>query len=125
MLGSSVPLYVAAAGRWPGRRCPCCRTPMSAKIPKRGQRNPRNMMTVGHDIPVSQGGRDVWIYICCGCNQDQKDRTFRQWAGDLVNGGDPRAEHVVAVAVWLKETQSWKSLQVLPKAPLSLSSSPA
>lgn len=65
-------------------------------------------MSIAHNIAVGYGGNpEVWVYACRGCNQDQGDRSFTQWANVLTREGDRRASHVRALAVfidnWLDE----------------------
>lgn len=89
-----------AARKHLGPRCPCCRKPMV----KPRKKNPHNMRrrdqpTVAHHIATSMSGNPVvWVYACAGCNSEQGQRNFVQWANDLDRKGDERAGYVRRLA---------------------------
>lgn len=97
-----------AIARW-RKRCPCCDSPMRLRCSSASTgRVPRDYRTQGHDISVSAGGsRDRWIYICSGCNTDQGNLSFANWAWRLKRNGDPRYPLVERVAAFMKEHAPW------------------
>jgi hypothetical protein len=106
------PLYVKAQrAEWFGpTRCPCCGTPMlSHWRAKRGAQTPRNLATIGHDVPLAAGGpHRRYIMICWTCNNDQGVLTFAQWASTMKLTGDPRLNRVIAVVTFFeKEAEPW------------------
>lgn len=51
----------------------------------------RDRASRGHNVAVAFGGnRDVWVWICMKCNQEQGSMSFFDWAMVLKERGDQR-----------------------------------
>lgn len=97
------PIWGLARQRW-RTRCPCCLRVMTKNKLKPGKPNPSTHQTKGHDKPVAFGGDHlVWVNMCYRCNNEQGSRDLVQWAHHLLRFEDPRAENVVALAVFVRE----------------------
>lgn len=72
-------------------------TTLRGKASINGRAQPRSTQSAGHDVPVWRGG-SLWVYICKGCNVEQDNMTFADWAIWLERHGDRRAERVRLVA---------------------------
>lgn len=81
-----------------GQRCPCCGAEMTRRRASRRGSSERQL-TVAHDEPefrrVDEGR---YVFACEACNADQRQLTFRMWAGTLKAYGDARAPRVEALA---------------------------
>lgn len=100
---NGTPLPLAAKLHFGFNRCPCCRGAMSDVTVRKGKPTPAHKRTIGHDFSVAKGGDPtVWVSVCNACNQDQGSLDLVTWARKLVHYGDPRAEHVVALAVFVR-----------------------
>lgn len=108
MVWKSEPICEAARRRWRSR-CPCCLRVMTDRKQKPGVPPPNTARTRGHDKPVAFGGDHlIWVDMCVRCNNTQGSRDLVQWARHLIRWederrGGPRAENVVALAVFVRE----------------------
>lgn len=77
---------------------------MQRHTPKPGRPFPATTRSRGHDKPVAFGGDHlIWVDMCVECNGQQGSRDLVQWARHLIRFEDPRAENVVALAVFVRE----------------------
>lgn len=99
-----VSLPAAAKARFGGGAiCPSCRGRMQDKPTRRFQAPPPDKKTIGHDFSVAKGGDpSVWVYQCNRCNGDQGSLDLVTWSRKLVQCGDPRAEHVIELAEFVR-----------------------
>lgn len=59
--------------------------------------NPWRAPTRDHIVPRSKGGTNVHTNLlgCCrACNETKEDKRLLEWASELRETGDPRAERV-------------------------------
>lgn len=90
------------------RKCLCCEVHLQTE-PIAIRNSPMQRRTRGHDIPkpLSFPGQDrLWVAECLGCNLDQKERTFVEWAIDLAADGDRRALNVACLAEMLNSMRA-------------------
>jgi len=100
----------SACERFFGRnKCPCCGNHMVEPRKKSQQElNRRDRRTVAHTCSNNDtGAYRRWIYACRGCNNDQGWRTFHAWAYYLRKQGDPRADRVDQLVIFL---DNWDKL---------------
>lgn len=65
------------------RRCFVCNCQLVWKAPQPGIRHPRNLATIDHIIPSSQGGRDLqdnYAVMCSDCNRKRGNKHFLAFA---------------------------------------------
>lgn len=72
--------------------CPLCGGPMAAPgmLPGSRAKQGRGVRSRAHVLRKSLH-RALWVYVCQGCNSDQRDLTMPQWLMELAARGDARA----------------------------------
>lgn len=105
----SLTLAQAAERFFGHNKCPCCGCHMVTPRKKSQQElNRRDRRTIAHvSRNFDNGVYRPWVYACRGCNNDQGPATFKTWAYRLEKEGDPRAERVAALALFI---DNWPKL---------------